>query len=48
MDQLMIDLEKQTKQLDPVLKNINELLQSLDKKLTDIKFEVRLDPELSE
>lgn len=48
MDQLMIDLEKQTKKLDPVLKNINELLQSLDKKLTDIKFEVRLDPELSE
>ena len=48
MDQLIIDLEKQTKQLDPVLKKINELLQSLDKKLTDIKFEVRLDPELSE
>lgn len=48
MDQLMIDLEKQTKKLDPVLKNINELLHSLDKKLTDIKFEVRLDPELSE
>ena len=48
IDQLRIDQEKQTEKLDSVLKQINELLQSLDKKLTDIKFEVRLEPDLSE